>query len=345
MISEAPPFWWSNGGWPGAALSPFGWLYGRVARYKMENAPRVEVGVPVICVGNFTVGGAGKTPTALALGRAAIASGRKVGFLSRGHGGTATGPLIVDPAHHGAAAVGDEPLLLAELAPTAVSRDRIEGARLLTASGVDLIVMDDGFQSARLHFDYGLLAVDAYRGLGNGRLIPAGPVRAPVVDQLRHASAILKIGEGDAAEAVVRLAARAAKPIHRAVLAPRETPDLRGKPVLAFAAIGDPEKFFRTVSATGADLRRSRPFPDHHAFSDEEAEALMAEARREKLTLVTTSKDMVRLRTGHAKAAELASTCRVIAVDLDFFEPSAPEQILDAAQASFVRRKRSGARG
>ena len=340
MISEAPPFWWSERAWQGVALSPFGWVYGRVARWRLEKAPRARLDLPVICVGNFTVGGAGKTPTALALGAAAKRRGMKPGFLSRGHGGRAEGPTLVDPQRHGAAEVGDEPLLLAALAPTVVARDRLAGAGRLVSEGIDLIVMDDGFQSARLHFDYALLVVDGRRGLGNGRLVPAGPVRAPVLDQLRHATALLKIGEGAPADRVVRLAARAAKPIHRADLVPRDAGAFAGRPVLAFAAIGDPEKFFATARAVGAELRHVRAFPDHHAFSAEEARDLLDLARKEGLGLLTTEKDMVRLQGSHA-AADLAAAAEALAVDLVFSEPTAPDQIIDAATAAFRRRRRS----
>ncbi len=340
MISEAPPFWWLQKSWQGMALSPLGWAYGRVSRWRMERAPRVRIDAPVVCVGNFTVGGAGKTPTALALGAAALERGLRPGFLSRGHGGRAERPVLVDPDHHSAAEVGDEPLLLAGCATTVVSRDRVAGARRLLAEGVDLVVMDDGFQSAQLHFDCALLVVDAGRGLGNGRLIPAGPVRAPVLDQLRHASALVRIGEGEAADRVVRLAARAAKPIHRARLVPRGAGDLAGRPVLAFAAIGDPGKFFDTLKAAGADLRLARAFPDHHAFSEEEAGELLDLARREGLTPITTAKDMVRLRGAYGRSAELACAAEVLAVDLVFSEPTAPHQIIDAAQAACRKRRR-----
>ena len=154
MVSEAPPFWWSKADWRAYLLWPVSAVYGVVAARRMRRGARAEVPVPVICVGNFTVGGAGKTPTALALGRAARARGLKPGFLSRGYGGSLDVTTIVDPHHHRARAVGDEPLLLAHEGLTVISRKRIDGARRLVEEGADLIIMDDGFQSARLVFDY-----------------------------------------------------------------------------------------------------------------------------------------------------------------------------------------------
>lgn len=338
MVSEAPPFWWTRKGWQAYALAPFSFAYGRVARRRMENAPRVRATVPVICVGNFTVGGAGKTPTALALAARASERGMKPGFLSRGYGGGLEGTVLVDAHHHRARDVGDEPLLLARQAPTVVSGRRVEGAERLVHEGVDLIVMDDGFQSARLDFDYGLLVVDARRGIGNGMMIPAGPVRAPVVDQLRHASALLTVGEGDAAARMVRLAGRAAKPVYEAWLRPRPT-GLDGRRVLAFAAIGDPEKFYRTVEEEGATIAMRRSFPDHHDFSDDEAADLLDDAAKSGLGLVTTAKDMMRLKDGHGRARELAGKVDVVEIDLVFDESSVPDTILDQAVAAFKRKR------
>ena len=341
MISEAPPFWWSDKAWQGLALSPFGWAYGRVARWRMERAPRAARGG----AGHLRGKPHGRRrrqdpdhPGAGSAGhRARAEAGLPVAWPWRQHGGTD----LVDPARHAASEVGDEPLLLAACATTVVSRDRLAGARRLVAEGVDLVIMDDGFQSARLRFDYALLVVDSRRGLGNGRLIPAGPVRAPVVDQLRHASALLRIGEGDAADRVVRLAARAAKPIRSARLAPRDAGGLAGRRVLAFAAIGDPGKFFATVEAVGADPGLTRAFPDHHVYSEEDAADLLETAQEKGLALVTTAKDMARLKDAHGRVAELSRAATVIAVDLVFSDQSAPDQIIDAAMAAFRKRRRA----
>ena len=230
MASEAPPFWWDRPDWRSALLWPISSIYGLAAARRMRHGRRERTGMPVLCVGNPTVGGAGKTPIAIALAQQARRMGLEPGFLSRGHGGSLGKPHLVDLHHDSAKSTGDEPLLLAAEAPTAVTPNRSAGARLLIAEGCDFLIMDDGFQSARIHYDYGLLVVDAQRGLGNGHIIPGGPVRAPLIDQLRHADAVIRMGKGDAADPVVRLAARAALPIYHAVARPRPGSGSRGVP-------------------------------------------------------------------------------------------------------------------
>lgn len=341
MVSEAPPFWWQSAGIQSALLSPFGWAYGRVARRILDHRVRTAIAAPVICVGNFTVGGSGKTPTALALADTAIARGFKPGFLSRGYGGAARRATVVDPATDTARLVGDEPMLLAARALTVVSANRVEGAELLVRNGADLIIMDDGFQSARLVFDQALLVVDARRGVGNGRVLPAGPVRAPILDQLRHADALIVVGEGDGADPMIRLAARAAKPIHLARLQPRNAAQFRGRNCLAFAAIGDPEKFFATLEESHVRLARCQGFSDHHPFTDDEINDLLAESELYGLDLITTEKDYVRLLAGHGRALDLVKRTAVLEIDLVFDSPDIPAAIIDAAVTAFKRRRNS----
>jgi len=331
MVSEAPPFWWTKADWRAWGLLPFSYLYGRIAGRRMARAKRASVPVPVICVGNFTVGGAGKTPTALALARAVRAKGLTPGFLSRGYGGSLDVTTRVDPHHHYAAAVGDEALLLAREAITVISRTRVDGARQLVAEGVDVIIMDDGFQSARLVLDFALVVVDSVRGIGNGHLVPGGPVRAPIAEQMRQLSAILKVGTGDAADRLVRQAARAGKPIYVSALQPREHKEIAGKQLLAFAGIADPEKFYRTVKTLGGLISKTVSFPDHHHFSEDEIAGLLDDAAKQDLILVTTSKDAVRLIGQHGRARELAEKSRVVDVDMVFDDPQALAKIIDAA--------------
>ncbi|KQT54822.1 tetraacyldisaccharide 4'-kinase [Aureimonas sp. Leaf454] len=341
MKAEAPDFWWREPGWPSALLAAPAAAYGAVARWRLDHGERAEAGLPVLCVGNFTVGGGGKTPTALALGRCAIDLGLKPGFLSRGHGGAARNAMIVDPERHRAGLVGDEPMLLAALAPTAIAADRKRGAALLRAAGADLVIMDDGFQSARLRPDLALLVVDAERGIGNGRVLPAGPLRAPLVDQVRHADAVLLVGEGEAGGLAVRSAARAGKPIHEARIVPRDAGRFAGLKVLAFAGIADPDKFYRTLQAIGAEVAATADYPDHHPLSDDEIADLRRSADREGLTLATTRKDAARLAGGGPAACGFAGDVEVLDIDL-VFEPQALgerliRQTIDAFKARHLR--------
>lgn len=302
----APAFWWRPAGWPARLLAPAAYLYGRVAGHRLGRGARAGVGVPVLCVGNFTAGGAGKTPTALALAGFAQRAGRRPGFLSRGHGGSAAAALLIDPARHDAGLTGDEPQLLAGEAPTVVSRDRVAGARLLAGHGCDFIVMDDGFQSARLRADLSLLVVDGRRGLGNGRVLPAGPLRAPLAIQLAHADAVLVIGEGEAGDAASRIAAEAGVPVHRGRVSPVDAGALVGPPLFAFAGLADPGKFYRSLAEIGADVRDSRDFPDHHSFTPEEIAELTAVAEGNGYLLATTAKDAARLAASEEGRALLA---------------------------------------
>ena len=281
MEAETPPFWWRERSFTSRLLWPAAAVYGRVARRNLMRGERADAGVPVLCVGNFTVGGGGKTPTAMALGRAAIAAGLRPGFVSRGHGRTGRAPLLVDPHHHSAAEAGDEPLLLASVAPTAVAVDRKRAVALLREErAVDFVIMDDGFQSARLMIDYALIVVDARRGLGNGAVIPAGPVRAPIVDQIRLADALLVIGRGSGGDAVIRATARGNKPIFEAGLIAKNGARFRDMRVLPFAGIADPHKFYQSLTALGAEIVEPRDFPDHHVFSRDDMEELSAAAWR-----------------------------------------------------------------
>jgi len=339
MVSEAPPFWWKKGGLQAWLLAPASWIYGAIAGRNMRKARRLEMPVPVICVGNFTIGGAGKTPTVITLAQAAKARGLKVGVLSRGYGGSMDRTVVVDPAHHRAKDVGDEPLLIARHALTVISRKRVEGAKLLISEGCDLIIMDDGFQSAKLHFDYALMVVDTMRGIGNGYIVPAGPVRAPTRLQLKFATALLKVGSGNAADPFIRIAGRSGKPVFEATIRPVDAPDIQGKNVLAFAGIADPEKFFRTVESVGGVIAVKRPFGDHQHLTDDEIDDILTTAEREKLEIVTTAKDAVRLAGHHGRAADLLAKAKVIEVEMAFDSPATPGLIIQQAIASCRKRR------
>lgn len=338
MVSDSPPFWWMKADWRAYALSPLSYIYGQVAGRRMERAPRLAMPVPVICAGNFTAGGAGKTPTALALAEAAKAKGHVPGFLSRGYGGSLDVTTVVDAENHRAEAVGDEPLLLSRTALTVIARNRAEGAQRLIDRGATLIIMDDGFQSARIAIDYALVVLDSHRSIGNGFVIPAGPLRAPMAVQLRHANAILKVGDGDNADFLIRQAARAGIAVMEAALKPRPMPELLGRRVLAFAGIADPGKFYRTVESLGAEIAIRRDFPDHAHLEEDQIRDLLETARKEDLILVTTAKDQVRLRGRTGAARDLAAAMRVVEVDMRFDDPRAPLGIIDRAVEAARKR-------
>lgn len=284
----------------------------------MGRPARMRASVPVVCVGNFVVGGAGKTPTAMALARIARSGGLRPGFLTRGYGGEESGPVIVDPARHGPERVGDEALLLAAVAPTAVAHDRPLGAALLAASGVDFIIMDDGFQNPSLAKDFCFVVVDAESGIGNGMVIPAGPLRAPLKPQLRYADALVVIGDGQTADPIIRAAARAGRAILRARLKPTRVKEWRKAPILAFAGISRPQKFFASLAAIQAPVAKTVSFPDHHRYTEAEAERLMAHADAAGLRLVTTEKDMARLTGAGGAAGRLRERSEAFAVTLEF---------------------------
>lgn len=340
--SEAPPFWYRKRGLAAIGLTPAAWIYGAVARWRMDRVHPPQVMAPVLCVGNLTVGGSGKTPTAIAMAEAVRAAGFTPGFLSRGYGGSHVGPHLVDAATDTAHGVGDEPLLLERVAPTVIAQNRAAGAGLLIDRGVNFIIMDDGFQSRRLYYDYALIALDARRGVGNGSVIPAGPLRAPLIDQMRHADALLRIGDGPGGIAVVRAAARAAKPILRGELVPRGEEALRGKRLFAYSGIADPTKFFDTLTSAGCDIAETRSFPDHHFFTESDAADMVAFARAENLTPVTTEKDIVRLTRLEGPVAELRAMSEVLPVRLVFENQVVLDGLIEDVAKRYHKRRISG---
>jgi len=320
-----PPFWWRQRGVAAAMLAPFAAVYGAVAARRLARAG-AKAAVPVVCIGNPTVGGAGKTPAALAVAQMLKAAGETPVFLSRGYGGRLAGPVRVDPSQHAASDVGDEPLLLARATPTIVARDRVAGAQAAVAAGASVIVMDDGFQNPSLAKDFSVLVVDAKRGIGNGRVIPAGPLRAPLDVQLDRAQALIVVGEGDAgiADDTHKYGLR----MFQARLAPDAAfiASLAGKRVHAFAGIGDPGKFFATLRTAGVTVAATRSFDDHHRYTRADAQALCGGAERAGLVLVTTEKDLARMQ-GDRDIKSLAELSRALPVTM-MFEDEAGFQTL-----------------
>jgi tetraacyldisaccharide 4'-kinase len=294
-----PAFWYRPSSWISRLLTPLGAIYGMVAGWRLRRQG-FDAGIPVLCVGNYHAGGAGKTPTVLALTKVLRDLGETPVVLSRGYGGRLHGPVNVDPRRHVAADVGDEPLMLARKVPVVVARDRVAGVALARSQGASVILMDDGFQNPAIAKDASLIVIDSGRGLGNGRVFPAGPLRAPLQPQLDLTDALIVVGNATAAAAVVAAVAARGKPVLSAHLRAdaASAASLSGKRVLAFAGIGDPVRFFRTLRGSGIEVVRERAFADHHPFSKSEIETLIAEAERDALTLVTTEKDLARLRNG-----------------------------------------------
>ncbi len=309
-----PSFWWRGGSLMAGLLKPLGTAYGAIAARRMAG-PGARAALPVICVGNFTLGGAGKTPTALWFVKMLQAAGEKPCCLSRGYGGSEAGPRPVDAHADDAGQVGDEALLLARAAPTVVARDRVAGARVAETSGASVIVMDDGLQNGSLVKDFTIAVVDGRRGIGNACVFPAGPLRAPLDAQIARSDALLIVGGRQNVEAVLAAAGRL--PIFHGKLVPDASAvtALKGRNVFAFAGIGDPEKFFDTLAQAGIAVTQRKAFADHHRFGAEEAAELVMQAEHGGLTLLTTEKDHARM-TGNPVLAALAAKARVLPVTL-----------------------------
>src|SRR6187401_814870 len=311
-----PAFWWRSAGLQGRLLAPLGLIYGTFTGRRMA-IKGVQAGLPVLCVGNFTLGGAGKTPAVIMLAKMLTDAGGRPFCLTRGYGGNEAGPKLVDGRSDSAAQVGDEALLLARAAPTVVARDRVSGAEFAHAQGASVIILDDGLQNPSLAKDFTLAVVDARRGIGNARVFPAGPLRAPLDAQLARTDAMLVVGEGNAADDVAARLRVRSRPIFHARLVPDKAAvsALRAQNVLAFAGIGDPDKYFATARAAGMVVSRRRAFPDHHRYTPQDASELILRAEHSGLTLLTTEKDRARM-DGDPRLAALAARVRTLPVPM-----------------------------
>jgi tetraacyldisaccharide 4'-kinase len=317
---RAPDFWTGSGlaaRLARTALVPLGWGYGATIAWKTARADPYRSKAKVICVGNLTVGGSGKTPIAIALARALTERDHKPVILTRGYGGRIRGPAIVHPQSDSASDVGDEALVLAAAAPVIVSRERAAGAKLAESLGADVIIMDDGHQNFSLAKDLSLVIVDSETGFGNGHVVPAGPLREPVRRGLSRADAVVTVGSGQPG------LPRMKKPVLRVHIIPVDVLRLEGRPVVAFAGIERPEKFFATLRKLGAEIADAQAFPDHHVYSHGELEQLRNKARVIRAVLVTTEKDFVRLPPAQRQ------DIRYVPVRAAFEDPVALAVLLD----------------
>lgn len=318
------PRWWYGPSWPAMAtlLQPVAALYGGMALVRYRRARPYRSRLPVICAGNLVAGGAGKTPLALWIVRHLQQQGHRPAFLSRGYGGRLVGPHKVDPLNDTAHDTGDEPLLLAQSAPTIIARDRAAGARMIEATAATHIVMDDGLQNPGLTKDLSLAMVDAARWIGNGRVIPAGPLRTALPFQAKLVDALIIGGsDTDHSELPRALQDHFSCPVIQARrIAENKTDELHRQPWIAFAGIGRPAGFFEMLEANGARIAVRVPFADHHPFTPSDAQSLLTLAQTHDAGLITTEKDWVRLSQGSGVLGHLKASANVLKLRLTFSE-------------------------
>ncbi len=284
---KTPKFWIKNGIWP-CLLAPLGMVYGAVTQWRIKHGKPYHCGAKVICIGNITAGGVGKTPVALAMAEKYLQEGKKVFFVTRGYKGKRKN-ILVDLNKHSVRETGDEARLLAGTAPTIISPKREAGAKMAVKMGAEVIIMDDGFQNPGLYKDESWLVFDGATGIGNGKFIPAGPLRETLADGEKRADYILIMGEDKTG-----LADKCTLPVLHGHLEALPI-DLECKKVFAFAGIGHPEKFYETLRLNGYEIVFKHDYPDHYAYSEEDLQQLRHIAENKGLAVVTTEKDYVKI--------------------------------------------------
>lgn len=317
MITAAPDFWDRPPGLAARLLTPLGGAWNAFGCLYRAISHPYRAPVPVVCVGNLVAGGAGKTPVVLSLAERLAARGVRVAVVTRGYGGAFAGPLRVDPLRHDWREVGDEALLIAERAPCWIARNRARGVHEAALSGAGAILLDDGFQNPTVEKTLSLIVVDAAYGFGNGRVIPAGPLRESLTCGLSRAGAIVLVGDG-----LVPSAVKDRQVILQATLEPLEASRFAGRSLFAFAGIGRPEKFFATLRGIDARVVATRAFPDHHPYTAAEIDALRRAADQAGAQLVTTKKDIVRLPPA------MRSGIAVLEVEVRWADPAALERLM-----------------
>lgn len=303
------PRHWKNVNLLSILLCPLGWLYGLATALRLAFHKPQKVSAPVICVGNLTAGGTGKTPVSIALAELLQKNGRRPFFVTRGYGGSLQ-DILVEPDRHNAAQTGDEPLLLARRAPVVVNHRRFDGAQKAVSLGADTIVMDDGFQNPALHKDLSFIVIDGEFGLGNGFCIPAGPLREFVSHGLKRAQAVIIVGPDKH-----NLAAGLGLPVFHARIEPNRPPAKDNPRVIAFAGIGRPQKFYKSLADCGFEILKTFDFPDHHFYKEAELLELIAQAHSLKADIYTTSKDYVKI------PAALRGSFKVLEISVVWDEP------------------------
>ncbi len=328
-VSSVPlkePSWWygDNNGIAERAFLPIASIYGYISQHRMLRPPRKTSSLPVICVGNFTAGGTGKTPLAIVLADMVRQAGGQPVFLSRGHGGDLKGPHLISLQTDNAQNAGDEPLLLANHATTVISRDRVLGAELIERDGLgSVIIMDDGLQNPGLYKNLAIVVVDGRRGIGNGRTVPAGPLRAPMEAQLSVADALVIYGKPSKDLKTMLTPLR--QPIFNATVKPfGDLTWITVKPLLAFAGIGNPQRFYALLQKLGGQVVETRSFADHHPYTADDAKGLLGHAAHLGMQLVTTEKDFVRLAPQQSEAHQrLREATRVLPICTHFSDTDA----------------------
>ena len=318
---RAPDFWDAPPGLAAGLLAPLGTAWDAASRLRRAVVRPYRAPLPVVCVGNLVAGGSGKTPVVLSLAAMAAAAGITPHVVTRGYCGRLAGPVRVDPVEHDAGAVGDEALLLAAVAPCWVARDRAGGIRVTASAGARAVLLDDGFQNPAIEKDLSLVVIDAEYGFGNGRVMPAGPLREPPAVGLARADAVVLVGDGDPPPVVRATGCM----VLRAWLEPVSADAFTGARVVAFAGIGRPAKFFTSLRAAGAEVISAHPFPDHHRYAEGELFRLRREAEAGGARLVTTAKDWARLPPFWRRGIE------VLAVDIRWQDPAAVANLLFGA--------------
>lgn len=315
------PAFWQHKNILSHLLLPASWLYDVLSKAKRQRIQSAALPVPVICVGNLTAGGAGKTPVALALAEALKPHYPGAFFLSKGYGGRIKAPTRVDPCRHTARDVGDEPLLLTGTLPTVIAHDRMAGAQFAISQGATLILMDDGFQNPAIRKDFSLLVIDAKTGFGNGRILPAGPLRESPAEGFARAQAIVMLNVPNALPPLP-----SDLPVFSAaasIAAPEE--HYRAKRYVAFSGIAYPQKFFDTLGALGADVVKTIPYPDHYLYTHRDIAELQDTAREYQTTLITTAKDAVRL------PPEIRNQVEVLPITIVFNDKERLLALIDSA--------------